>query len=227
MNRMWAFLFVFVCSVVVACPVVQANDIAIDNPSFENPVLVEDDWTWVDTPGWTTVGADGHGVWHVTETDFTPVVAPNGDNVVYTENSIEGVAAGVGQVLTETFEAKDYTLTADVGNSWAYYWSGYSVQLLAGGTVIAEDNNTLWPDYQLWDQSTVSYSYDAADAGLLGEPLEIRLLNMGIDMDGAGEGTTVGVEFDNVKLVPEPSTVIMLLSMSALGLLLCGRRRRA
>jgi hypothetical protein len=47
--------------------------------------------------------------------------------------------------------------------------------------------------------------------------LEIRLLNLGIDMDGAGEDTCVGVEFDDVSLaavsldaVPEPATMLLL-----------------
>jgi len=156
-------------------------------------VLAEDDWTWLDVPGWTQVGGEGPGVWNVTTGDFAPVVAPEGENVVYTENPALGVANGVAQVLTETFEADtDYTLAAALGNSWAYYWSGYSVQLLAGGTVIAQDNNTrVPPDYMLWGTSTVAYTYDAAHAGLVGQPLEIRLLNLGIDVDGR-PGETVG-----------------------------------
>jgi hypothetical protein len=112
-----------------------------------------------------------------------------------------------------------------VGNSWDYYWSGYSVQLLAGGTVIAEDNNTLWPDYYEWATSTVAYTYDPGDAGLVGQPLEIRLLNLGIDMESGGD-SIVGVEFDDVKLdaIPEPATMA-LLGLGGLGLLL-GRKRR-
>ncbi|MHC4228664.1 MAG: hypothetical protein ACYSW0_14665, partial [Planctomycetota bacterium] len=90
------------------------------------------------------VGGEGAGVWSVTLSDFDPVVAPEGQNVLYTENAPTGVANGVAQVLTEMFAANtDYTLTAEVGNSWYYYFAGYSVQLLAGGTVIAEDNDTL------------------------------------------------------------------------------------
>jgi len=150
--------------------------------------------------------------------------APEGQNVVYTENSPVGTANGVAQVLNETFAANmDYTLTVEVGNSWAYYWSGYSVQLLAGGTVIAEDYNTLWPDYMLWDTSTVAYTYDPGDSGLVGQPLEIRLLNLGIDMDQAAP-SVVGVEFDAVSLdaIPEPAT----LSVLALGGLALLRRRR-
>jgi hypothetical protein len=202
-----------------------AGLITIDNPGFENPVLVEDDWTWLDVPGWTQVGGDGPGVWNTTSSDFTPVNAPDGENVVYTENGTAGTANGVAQVLSDTFAANMYyTLTAEVGNSWAYYWSGYSVQLLAGGTVIAEDNNTLWPDYMLWDTSTVEYTYDAADAGLVGQPLEIRLLNLGLDMDQYG-GDVVGVEFDDVRLTVIPAPGALTLALLGLGALMLKRKR--
>ncbi len=195
--------------------------IPIVNPGFEDPVLAEDDWTWLDVPGWIQVGGDGPGVWNTTSSDFDPVMAPEGQNVLYTENGTAGTANGVAQVLTDTFAANtDYTLTAEVGNSWAYYYAGYSVQLLAGGTVIAENNNTLWPDYMLWDTSTVQYAYKVADQGLVGQPLEIRLLNLGLDMDQSG-GDVVGVEFDNVILTPEPATLALL----GLGALMLKRKR--
>jgi hypothetical protein len=173
--------------------------IPVTNAGFEDPVLAEDDWTWLDVPGWTWVGGEGPGIWHVTSADFDPVVAPEGQNVLYTENAV-GDAGGVAQVLTETFAANtDYTLTAEVGNSYYYYFAGYSVQLLAGGTVIAEDNDTLWPDYTKWATSTVQYTYDSADSALVGQPLEIRLLNLGLDKDNPTDNI-VGVEFDNVTL---------------------------
>jgi len=192
--------FVFVCLSASA----GAAEVTIVNPGFELPVLADDDWTWLDTPGWAHVGAvgdAGDGVWNPTISDFDPVIAPEGQNVLYTENPPEGVANGVAQVLTETFAGvTDYTLTAEVGNSWEYYYSGYSVQLLAGGIVIAEDYDTVWPDYMLWATSTVAYTYDPADSALVGQPLEIRLLNLGLDKDNPPAGDVVGVEFDNVIL---------------------------
>ncbi len=95
-----------------------AAGIPIVNAGFEDPVLAEDDWTWLDVPGWTWVGGEGPGIWHVTSADFDPVIAPEGQNVLYTENAV-GDAGGVAQVLTETFAANtDYTLTAEVGNSY-------------------------------------------------------------------------------------------------------------
>jgi hypothetical protein len=174
--------------------------IPIVNAGFEDPVLDEDGWTWLDVPGWTWVGGEGPGIWHVTSTDFDPVVAPEGQNVLYTENAV-GDAGGVAQVLTDTFAANmEYTLTVEVGNSYYYYNGGYSVQLLAGGVVIAEDNDTLWPEYYKWATSTVEYTYNPADAALVGQPLEIRLLNLALDKDNPPAGEVVGVEFDNVTL---------------------------
>jgi hypothetical protein len=116
------------------------------------------------------------------------------EGVTYTAN-------GLAQVLAETLEDdKEYTLTVEVGNSWTYYWPGYSVQLLAGGTVIAEDYNTVWPNYYKWETSTVKYTYDVGDSGLVGQPLEIRLLNLGINTDGTALDNYFEVEFDDVKL---------------------------
>jgi hypothetical protein len=198
-------IYAIVGFVIVVCLPIRpasADDqiIPIPNAGFEDPVLADDSYTWLDIPSWTLVGGEGSGIWHVTSADFDPVVAPEGQNVLYTENAV-GDAGGVSQVLTETFAADtDYTLTVEVGNSWFYYFSGYSVQLLAGGVVIAEDNDTLWPDYMKWATSTVVYTYDPADAALVGQPLEIRLLNLALNKDNPPEGDAVGIEFDNVTL---------------------------
>jgi hypothetical protein len=215
------FLAVVAAAIFALSATAGGAAITVANPGFEDPVLAEDDWTWLDVPGWTPVGAEGVGVWNVTLTDFDPVVAPEGQNVLYTEYTV-GDAGGVAQVLTETFaDATDYTLTVEVGNSYYYYFSGYSVQLLAGGVVIAEDNDTLWPDYKQWATSTVAYTYDPADAALVGQPLEIRLLALGLDKDNPPAGELIGVEFDNVVLVPEPATLALL----GLGALMLKRRR--
>jgi len=215
------FLAVVAAAIFALSATAGAAVIPVVNPGFEDPVLAEDDWTWLDIPGWTPVGGEGSGVWNVTLSDFDPVVAPEGQNVLYTENAV-GDAGGVAQVLTETFAANtDYTLTVEVGNSYYYYFSGYSVQLLAGGVVIAEDNDTLWPDYRKWATSTVAYTYDPADSALVGQPLEIRLLTLALDKDSPPAGEVVGVEFDAVSLIPEPATLALL----GLGALMLKRKR--
>jgi hypothetical protein len=193
-------LLLFLAAIAVLALAGLANAVEINNSGFEEPKLSPDDWTWLWVPGWTWVGGEGPGVWHVTAADFDQPIAPEGKNVLYTENAV-GDAGGVAQVLTETFAADiDYTLTVEVGNSNFYYFAGYSVQLLAGGVVIADDNDTVWPDYYKWATSTVEYTYNPADAALVGQPLEIRLLNLALDKDNPPAGSVVGVEFDKVTL---------------------------
>ena len=68
-----------------------------------------------------------------------------------------------------------------LGNNSYYDWLDYKVQLLAGGTVIAEDD-----------------TYDAGDAALVGQPLEIRLLAASVD------GLEVDTDFDDVVLTADP-----------------------
>lgn len=121
MDRMWICLLLIVCTCFAACPSAHGTSIQIVNASFEDPVLEEDDsFTDVAPRGWTQVGADYVGVWKVTDADFDPVIAPEGENVAYTEQEgVTNMANGLAQVLDETFAANTpYTLTAEVGNSW-------------------------------------------------------------------------------------------------------------
>ena len=80
-------LLTIVASILLALSAsVGAAPVTIVNASFEDPALpTPDDWTDVAPPGWTQVGADYVGVWHVTLGDFDPVLAPDGQNVAYTE----------------------------------------------------------------------------------------------------------------------------------------------
>jgi hypothetical protein len=193
--------------------------ITIDNPGFEDPVLADDVWEYsMDNEGWGyfDVSNDGYlGPWNPTTADYTNE-APEGENIGWTEPGGIGVPGGFAQVLTDanaTLQADlTYTLTVEVGYAVGDSWGGYSVQLLAGGTphtpgtggdytglvtggtLLAEDNNLLTIAEGTFETSTVTYTYDPAHSGLLGEPLQIRLLclgNVSAD-DEAG--------FDNVTL---------------------------
>jgi hypothetical protein len=66
------------------------------------------------------------------------------------------------------------------------------VELLAGGEVLAADDNTLCIAEGTFGTSTVTYNSTAHDP-LSGEALEIRLINL---LEGPG----FEVSFDNVRL---------------------------
>jgi hypothetical protein len=175
----------------------------IVNAGFEDLVLADGDYPSA-TPGWTEINAAGGsaGTWNP---DADGAIwygyggnAPEGDNVawVYPDPNQE---SGLAQVLTETFAADTtYTLTVQVGNNSYYDWLGYKVQLLAGGTVIAEDDSGIEPADDDFALSTVPYTYDAGDAALVGQPLEIRLLAASVD------GLEVDTDFDDVVLTADP-----------------------
>lgn len=177
-------------------PATAAVSIPIVNPGFEEPVQADGQFT-ANATGWTNVGgALDAGVFNPTTSDFTGE-APTGQNVGYVYQG--PVDAGLSQILTGelgTFLADaNYALGVKVGNSLGYAYDGYRVQLLAGGTVIAEDDNSNPPAVDAFVAVTVNYSYNAGlHAALVGQPLEIRLLSKNL-VGGNSE-----VEFDDVEL---------------------------
>jgi len=235
-----ALLAVFLVAV-AACPS-YAELLPIDNPGFEIPVLADDDYDYsMDNEGWGYFDNGGNqGSWNVTTADY-PGQAPQGQNVGWT-NPGDAVPGGFAQVLTDANatlkEGMRYTLSVEVGNSVTYPSGGYKVQLLAGGTphtpgtggdytgpvtggtLLAEDNNSLTIPAGTFKTSVVTYTYDPAQSSLLGQRLQIRLLAL----PGGGDAET---EFDNVRLdaVPEPGTLV-LMSMGAVALLAYASRRR-
>lgn len=169
-----------------------------------------------------------------------PAGAPEGNNValVYYNGDQGGGAFGIFQQSNETLAASTvYTLTVEVGDiasgqsiiepfaGFGYFdlrgFPGYRVQLLAGDTVIAEDNNTLTPadglDDGLFTTSTVQYTSGAAPAEL-GQALGIRLINLNNpDISGV---SGLEVDFDDVRLdasavVPLPMSAWLLASALA------------
>lgn len=155
-------------------------------------------------------------------TEFFPVLAPEGNRVAILFNSAQKGAGeyGISQTLTTSIVANtQYTLTVRVGNITSgtavnnvFYdlsnFPGYRIDLLAGGSVIATDNNTLSIAEGAWGTSTVTFTTGSSVTP--DQFLGIRLVSL-----NATTGTPDNeVDFDDVQLtavaIPEPSALLFL-----------------
>ncbi len=176
-------------------------------------------------PGAPGVDDTGQGVLDVAFDGL----APEGKYVMLVrsrENDPEREFEAVTQLLTETFDStKSYTLTAkvgrlpgaDEGGSFNYNpdWFGYRVQFVVGGTnidgatfagqvtggtVLAEDDNTIEVPVNEFVTSTVVYNADPADSVHDGEPIQIRLCALETPENREDDSLVGWVAFDDVTL---------------------------
>lgn len=215
----------------------DAVSLTVNNSSFESPTAAPGNFVGGESSGpanWSvyeTAPFDDYryfGVWNPTGTTSYLDPTPHGSNmgVVFLLNTTSIGEAGLVQVLSSTLQlSTTYTLRTEVGNFAPVVGSpydftgfpGYRVDLLAGGTVIATDNNTLAPEEGRFLTSTVTFTTGLSHVNA-GQALSIRLVNL--------NGTGVEVNFDDVRLeavpVPEPAAGFLL---GASALLLVRRRR--
>jgi len=209
----------------------KAASIAISNAGFEEPnlegvepIVGNEIFTFETPPGWElydpsnliptdrNLSTSYPGVWNPSS-DFFTDEAPEGDNIgaIFLNQSPGSGVVGLSQTLTDTLQANtQYTLEVEVGNPGSPFFAGfpgYKIQLLAGDTVIAEDNNTLNIAEGDFSTSTIVYSTSSNDFNL-GQPLQIRLLN-------TLENNGLEVNFDDVRLsttsIPESDLSLSLL----------------
>jgi|GEM_PF-1266541 len=183
----------------------------VTNPSFEAPVTAPATFSGAMASGpngWTVYNSGAtnserfFGVWNPSTTSSFVGGAPDGSNVgvVFLQNTTAIAEAGLRQVLASTLQlSTHYTLMVEVGNFSDVDpgpfnftgFPGYRVELFAGGTLLASDNNTLTPGEGIFATSTVSFATAGSHANA-GQQLAIRLVNLN------GPGTEVN--FDNVRL---------------------------
>ena len=227
----------------------RAELLTIQNAGFETHFLADNSFN-VATPGpsgWSAYGTINHnnrsiGAVNPAGSLLYPGGAPEGRNVGVVflmdnpgnQSQFAGIESGLVQTLAATLQTNTrYTLTVEVGNmapdtspnnnSFAFTgFPGYRVDLLAGGQVIASDNNTLLPAEGTFLTSQFSLSIGASHA-LAGQSLGIRLVNL-----NAAPG--IEVNFDNVRLdataIPEPAAFACLFGTTTLTLALFRRRAR-
>lgn len=238
-NRIAGIAPLFAAMAACAC----AAPVTVNNPGFEDPVIANGTFATTSAPaGWSTYGDINFinrviGVLNPATTTLYSVPAPDGANVgvVFLLDAGPAVESGFSQTLAATLHTNTlYTLQVDIGNivndpnpphsSFNFSgFPGYRVDLLAGGTVIASDNNTLLPDEGKFLTSTVMFSVGGSHL-LAGQQLGIRLVNL----DGAAG---IEVNFDNVRLdaspapIPEPASFGFCAAAAALGLTGMIRRR--
>ena len=217
-------------------PAAHATAVAITNPGFESQ-FVNDGFVVLGTPtGWSIYNpenidqnGDAVGLINPTGTAHFPGGAAEGRNasVVFMGGSATG-EAGFFQTLGDTLQAGlRYTLEVEVGNiasgtaNFGFFdldgFPGYRIDLLAGSTVIASDNNTLSIPEGEFRTSTLQVDIDESHAAL-GGLLGIRLVNLNIP--GTAEDPGIEVNFDDARLsaviVPEPGSGSLLLAGTAL-----------
>ena len=187
----------------------QATMVFVENAGFEDPSLPNGSFVF-NVPGWTQI-LGLSGVFNPRVEQFRDE-APEGENTLFLSGSSGGnrnQPASVSQTLTEILTANTtYTLQVEVGNRFDSDFSGYSIELLAGGNVLALENS-LSPLEGNFETSVLSFTASPGNPNL-GQALEIRFSVPGSQPN-----------FDNVRLdatvIPIPASIV-LFSMGLIGL---------
>ena len=225
-----------------------AQPIPIVNPGFEADaaapgafvVLQPTGWARYDPQGLVDQAANAVGVIHpLPGQSYFPAGAPEGSRaaLVFLGGGRSG-PAGLQQTLQATLQPDTlYTLSVAVGNiasgvstpestggGGVFFnldgFPGYRLELLAGGQVLAADDNGLGASLAEGTFATATLSFTSGAAPpQAGQPLGIRLINL--DLPGTALAPAIEVDFDDVRLVastvPEPAAWVLLLAgMAAL-----------
>jgi hypothetical protein len=206
----------------------SASPITVNNFSFEALVLTcapgPACFTLGDIPGWVVSSVPSTATFKPStgpSGEYTSI--PNGVNVAAVGNEIGG--ANILQALTATVQANTlYTLGVSVGHRADFPFSEYTIDLEAGGTILASDSS-LSPGPGTFLTDTITFS-SGPTPPTLGDQLGIRLSATGLSVTGAAaqaDFDLVLLDASSVSSVPEPGT-LSLLATACLGLL--GYRRQ-
>ncbi|MGO9619838.1 MAG: PEP-CTERM exosortase interaction domain protein [Desulfobaccales bacterium] len=211
MKKLWLVIALMLMALALGTSGALATSIPIINAGFEDPSITTGrDATYVDPPGWTSLGTGGGGVWNIDLNNYGlwTVPAPQGSQIGWL--GVGGQSAGntFSQVLTgfPLLNNTTYALTGVVGNDIGYF-ATYTMQLLAGGNVLASTSGT-------GPQGTFApfiVSYNSTGSAFLGDTLEIRL---------SDSGPQVGFDKIALNAVPLPPSLLLLGSgLMGLGML--------
>ena len=184
----------------------SAQSIFVENHDFEAPVQNLGGFTLGNVPGWTANGSNW-GVFRPTVATWG-YVAPVGNQLLYSNGPT------AQQTVAATAQAGvRYALAVRVVNRPNFGSLDYTIELLAGTTLLGADQGTLSPP--VGGSLTSLIVVDVAPGSpAVGHPFTIRL------------GGPTQVNFDDVRLVPEPTLASGLVAVVGLAALGRGRRRR-
>ena len=224
--------------------------VSIQNPSFEAdfagpasfPVLIPQGWSLHDPNSIVDQTQDAVGVVNPTDSTFFESGVPDGNNaaLIFLAGDRGGGEVSLEQTLSVTLQPNTrYRLTVGVGNIASGFgappfdqffdldgFPGYRIQLRAGDTVIAEDNNSLAGSLEegTFGTSEITVTIGATHADL-GEALSIRLTNL--NQLGTQDEPGIEVDFDHVQLdataVPEPGVMAGWTGLALAGWVLLRR----
>jgi hapalindole H/12-epi-hapalindole U/12-epi-fischerindole U synthase len=208
--------------------IADAEPIAVVNHGFEANFVGENLFAGVVPAGWSVWDpagivdqvVDAVGVLNPTSSTFYPGGAPEGTiiSIVYlSQDRGTNRPVGLSQTLGATLQANTrYSLRVQVGNIASGIaappfdvffdldgFPGYRIELLAGGQVVAQDDNTMFatiPEGEF--RESVVVVEIAEDDPRLGLALGIRLVNL--NMPGTAAAPGIEVNFDDVRLDAEP-----------------------
>lgn len=206
-----------------------ADLISVTNPGFEN-ITGENqtnEFTFGPLNGWDlydpnniTSGGDGP-TYFIGTLDPTPPIffnsnPPEGDRVGIAFNfhgSGDQGEYGLQQTLSTVLTLNTrYTVNVEIGNigsgtalSGRFFdlsgFPGYRVDLLAGNTLLAQDNNSLSGAIPEGEFRTSTFSVEIGQSHAeLGQQLRIRLVNLNITDSNSNLGADLEVDFDDVRI---------------------------
>ena len=199
------------------CPYAFATPVTVENWSFESSSGTEhpgNQGTWYngDIAGWDHSGDAYWGIWAPTGPSYTMDV-PDGDYIGFLHQG------SIRQTTNHLIEANNvFSLSMDIGNRSDMAFPEYSVNLMAGDTIL--DSGSVLPGEGLFSNLTLSYTAREGDLNI-GRLLGIEIISEGVQLN-----------FDNVRLsndaspspAPEPATML-LLGSGLLGLVGFGRKK--
>lgn len=192
--------------------------VAIVNSSFEIPALadiaLESNSALI--PGWDFFGTANTfvGIFNPPAGSYpsaagqgTPLGAEGAQAAFLFNNGGPAESVSAVQALGDLVADRSYTLTVAIGKfdpSQPYVpstFGGYTIELLAGSTVIASDTDTQDPPIGEFRDAVAVAPAASIPPGLIGQPLSIRL-------DISANVAQRSTHFDNVRLVWVPLAVV-------------------